>query len=88
MNVRQLLFGFERDELRRIAERWPDWDDKAEQSHAVNATLNNLLGYPHSRWDVWHEYIAPIAYDVARVYARWRGERTLGLVGQGGTSTG
>jgi hypothetical protein len=42
----QTLFGFERDEIRQIAERWPDWDDADAQSDAVENTLNHLLGYP------------------------------------------
>jgi hypothetical protein len=70
----QTLMGFERDDIRRMAERWPDWDDDVEQSDAVNNVLNNLLGYPHGRWDAWHDYISPVSEDVARVYARWRGE--------------
>jgi hypothetical protein len=68
------LLGFERDEIRRIAQRWPDWDDALEQADAVNNVLNNLLGYPHGRSDVWHNYIAPTSAEVARTYARWRGE--------------
>lgn len=72
-----ILFGFEREEVRRIAARWPIWDDEAEQSEAVNATVNNLLGYPHDRWDAWHDYIAPTPTEVARTYARWRGEDEL-----------
>lgn len=71
------LLGFERDEIRRMAERWPDWDGEVEQSDAVNNVLNNLLGYPHGRWDAWHDYIAPFSADVARVYARWRDAKEL-----------
>lgn len=77
------LFGFERDEIRRIAERWPNWDDEIEQSDAVNNTLNMLLGYPHGREDVWHDYISPISAEVARVYARWRGEDEIDPSGKG-----
>ena len=68
-----ILFGFEREEVRRIAAAWPDWPDEAEQADAVNASLNNLLGYPHSQWHAWHDYIPLTPADVARVYARWRG---------------
>lgn len=72
---RRWAMGFERDEVRRIAQRWPDWEDEVEQSDAVNNVLNMLLGYPHGRWDVWHDYISPVSEDVARVYARWRGDQ-------------
>ena len=71
------LFGFQREELRQIADNWPNWEDAEEQRDAVNATLNNLLGYPHNQWTVWHKYISPVAAEVAEVYARWRGDDTL-----------
>lgn len=77
------LFGFERVEIRRIAERWPDWDDDVEQADAINAAMNNLLGYPHRRWDAWHDYISPISSEVARIYARWRGESEIDPTGKG-----
>lgn len=77
------LFGFERTTLRRIAESWPVWDDPVEQSDAVSNSFNNLLGYPHGRWDVWHDYITPISSEVARVFARWRGETGLNPSGEG-----
>ncbi len=34
-----ILFGFERDEVRRIAECWPNWGDEAEQARAVDAAM-------------------------------------------------
>lgn len=77
------LFGFEREELRRIADRWPHWDDEIEQQDAVNATLNNLLHYPHQRWNAWHDYIGPVSSEVAALYARWRGEDSLDTSAQG-----
>lgn len=52
------LFGFYRDEIRRIAEAWPNWDDNDEQRDAINNTLNNLISGPHDCWDVWHNYIS------------------------------
>lgn len=77
------LFGFERDEIRRIAHRWPDWHDDNEKSVAVGNTLNNLLGYPHDRWDLWHDYVSVPSAEVARVYARWRGEDAIDQSGKG-----
>lgn len=68
------LFGFERDDIRRMAQAWPAWQDEIGQARAVNSTLNNLLGYPHGCWDSWPDYISAGPADVARVYARWRGE--------------
>jgi len=68
------LMGFERDEVRQMAQRWPNWDDEVEQSDAINNVLNMLLAYPHGRSDVWHDYISPVRQDVADLYARWRGD--------------
>jgi hypothetical protein len=77
------LLGFERDEIRRMAQRWPDWDDDVRQSDAVNNVLNSLVGYPHGRWDAWHDYISPVSDDVARIYARWRNEDEWDASGKG-----
>lgn len=68
------LFGFYRDEIRRIAEAWPNWDDNDEQRDAINNTLNNLISGPHDCWDVWHTYISATGPDLCDVYARFRGE--------------
>jgi hypothetical protein len=64
------LFGFHRDEIRRIAEAWPNWDDDDEQRSAVNSTLNTLVSYPLSRRE-WQNYISPTEPEVRRVYARF-----------------
>jgi len=77
------LFGFERGEIRNIAERWPEWDDAGEQSDAVNNTLNHLLGYPINQRERWTDYISVSPNDVIRVYARWRGEDEIDLSGEG-----
>ena len=69
------VFGLDRTEVRRIAEHWPDWVDEHEQNLAINNALNNLLGYPHDQWDVWHDYISPIAAEVEHVFARFRAGR-------------
>ncbi|MGW4097185.1 hypothetical protein [Mycobacterium sp. NPDC004974] len=68
------LIGLDRNEVRRIAESWPDWEDEDEQNLAINNALNNLLGYPHNRWDVWHDYISATGPELCGVYARFRGE--------------
>ncbi len=77
------LFGFEREEIRRIAERWPEWDDEIRQADAVTSTLNNLLRYPRGRPDSWREYIAATPDEVARTEARWAGEDGSDDSGQG-----
>lgn len=70
----ETLFGCEREEILRIAERWPHWEERSAYEGAVNNALNMLLGYPHGREDVWHDYISPTPTEVTQVYARWRDE--------------
>lgn len=66
------LLGFERDEIRRIVETWPEWDDVDVLAVAINNSLNNLLRYPHGRWDAWHDYITPTPAEVACAFERFR----------------
>lgn len=68
------LFGLYRDEVRRIAEAWPNWGDDDEQRVAINNTLNNLISGPHDCWDVWRDYIPATGPELCGVYARFRGE--------------
>ncbi|MUM22003.1 hypothetical protein FZI91_09845 [Mycobacterium sp. CBMA271] len=67
----ETLMGFGRDEIRRIAESWPTAEDDRAQRIAVNNALNNLLSYPHNRWDVWHDYISSTPTEIAGVYERF-----------------
>lgn len=53
------LFGFEREELRAIADAWP----RPAASHedvtiAVHHSLRNLLGYPHNHEGIWSQWIS------------------------------
>jgi hypothetical protein len=52
-----LLFDMERGDLRSILAEWPEGGDPEAQWYAVNGALNNLLGYPHGRDDVWEQYV-------------------------------
>ena len=40
------LFGFSRDELRHIADRWPDENGRTVQADAVGATPTSAEGDP------------------------------------------
>lgn len=77
------LFGLDREEVRLVAQQWPETGDPEVQRVAVTNSLNHLLWYPHRREDVWHSFISAERVDVALVYARWRGERTLDSSAQG-----
>ena len=53
------LFGLDRSEVRKIADEWPKCSASAEDvTTAVNNSLNNLLGYPHSEDAVWPQWIS------------------------------
>jgi hypothetical protein len=69
-----LIGGMSRGEVSTVLERWPDAANTESQDVAVNDVLNNLLGYPHEREDVWSDFISVGPSEVAEVLARWRGE--------------
>lgn len=71
------LLGLERDQVRRIVESWPEWDDVPDLTLAINNSVNNLLSYPHDRWNVWHDYITATPAEVGRALARFRHEDTF-----------
>lgn len=77
------LFGLERSEVENVLRGWPDPENPKDQDLAVTNTLNNLLGYPHRQWDVWHEFIIVPPRDVASVLARWLGKDELDTSGRG-----
>lgn len=53
------LFGMERNEVRAVADAWPNVDHtNANVVLAVNNSLNNLLGYPHGQDSVWSQWIS------------------------------
>jgi hypothetical protein len=71
------LIGLDRDGVATVLTAWPASDDADAQEVAVNNVLNNLLCYPHHRWEAWPQYIIATPADVAAVLARWRGDEHL-----------
>ncbi|WP_426750708.1 hypothetical protein [Myxococcus sp. Y35] len=67
-----VLFGLERAEVAAILASWPACDAPEDQALAIRNTLNNLLGYPHRKWDIWPRYISVSPEEVDAVFARWR----------------
>jgi hypothetical protein len=70
----QTVMGLERADVDRICAGWPNPAESDDQHVAVNNALNNLLGYPHDRWDAWRELISAEPEEVARILSRWRGD--------------
>jgi len=69
------LFGLDRYELAEIVASIPDIDDSDERvSLAINSTMTNLLGYPHSDATAWEQFISVPESEVSRVFEKWKDE--------------
>jgi hypothetical protein len=73
----EMIMGVDRDETRRVLVAWPDTADPQATDFAVSGAFNNLLGYPHRKWDAWSDYSDADKQEVAEVFRRWRSERGL-----------
>src|SRR3954462_9019645 len=68
------LFGLDHQEVPDIAFAPPPLDDSRRDVRvAVNNALNMLTGYPHQRYDLWHDYISAPPAEVRRILKKWRG---------------
>jgi hypothetical protein len=61
------LFGYTRDEVRRILAGWPDAKNEDQQRNVIINTLNNLLRYPHGETEAWNRDICSSEDDVAAI---------------------
>jgi hypothetical protein len=69
----QTLFGLQRSEVRAIADAWPQPTASAENvTIAVNNSLNNLLGYPHSMEAEWAKWISVEPEHLNELFNRLR----------------
>jgi hypothetical protein len=66
------IFGFTRDEIRAFADSWPTSSDEPVESRAINASLNNLLGYPHGLDAGWSNWIPAARDDVEALFTKIR----------------
>ncbi len=66
------LFGLERHEVARIADRWPNVADDDNADTAVNNACNMLWGYPHRKRVEWPKYISAPPEEVRRILSLWR----------------
>lgn len=71
------LFGLTIDELRNIADAFPNVDlDNENVELAINKSINHLLGYPHRcSEEVWGKYISVSKDELERIYLKWAGEK-------------
>jgi hypothetical protein len=73
----EMIMGVNRDEMRRVFEGWPDIADREAVDLAVGGAFNNLLRYPHNKWEAWRNYSDADKPELARVYAKWWSERGM-----------
>ena len=67
------LFGLEREEVKEIAEAWPNIESNTlKLSAAINGAFNNLIGYPHGKWKQWGEYISISSEELELLFNKWR----------------
>ena len=67
------LFDLEHQEVADIAFSPPPLDDSRQDVRvAINNALNMLTGYPHKRFDVWHDYISVPPHEVRRILKKWK----------------
>lgn len=77
-----MLFGLEGNEVRAIADAWPDLVASSEDTDlAVNNSLN-LLGYPHGEDAIWPQWISVDRQQLRELHLRVRGRDDESYVGR------
>jgi hypothetical protein len=67
------IFGLEREEVAKVANKWPSVDPGNEVvGIAINNSMNWLLSYPHKKYDKWSNFISVSPQKSYEVYNRWR----------------
>ena len=71
------IFGLTIDELRRIADEFPNLDLEDEDVRlAINNSIKNLLGYPHGcSQEVWSKYISVSEDELRQILFKWKGRK-------------
>ena len=74
------LFGLSRQEVREVANRFPDVDEFDDEPTgcddswlAINNTMVNLVGYPHGQDRAWASHISVPQDEVNRIFTKWKG---------------
>ncbi len=68
-----MLMGLQRDEVRQVAAEWLATLNADTRDVAVTNVLNNLLGYPHKKWEAWPKYISAEHATINEILGRWLG---------------
>lgn len=72
-----ILFGLTRNELKTIISDLPDIDDSDKLTRrAINNSINNLIGFPHKKDQVWGEYISVSKSELEMIFKKWKAYET------------
>jgi hypothetical protein len=67
------IFGLSRNEVRVIANAWPNVEpNRTDVAVAVNNSLNNLLGYPLDEAEAWNRWISVSPSQLDELFCRLR----------------
>jgi len=76
----ETLFNLSREEVRDVAERFPNIDEFDEEPTgcddswlAINNTFANLVGYPRGQDQAWESHISVSREEVNRIFRKWKG---------------
>lgn len=73
-----ILFGLKRDEVAELVKVWSNVDHTSKLVQvAINNSLNNLLGYPHKRFDIWNDYISVSPSELADLFRKYRDDNSF-----------
>ena len=66
------------EEIKQMVKEWPEVNLSNDKVYyAINDSMNNLLGYPHSKQTIWDEYFAFPREEVKRVFRKWKDNNTV-----------
>ena len=68
-----ILFGLDRNEIRKIIADFQNINDSDTLAMGViNDSINNLIGFPHNKWEIWDNYISISPDELERLFKKWK----------------
>ena len=70
-----VLIGVNRNEVKEIADKWPDTDLEITKTNSIiNNCFNNLIGYPIEQPNKWSAYLSVTRLQLEDIFNSWRRE--------------